>query len=681
MNFHTAMLAGENKTELVKVFVRGDASAVRSAVSRYSGKVLYSRSGISVAELPANKINQLASEQAVIRIESSANRNRPLSDTMLIQNNVIPVHSGASPLPQGYDGEGVVIGFIDTGIDFTHPDFLDTAGKSRVQFLWDQTKPLAANTPLPYNYGQEWTATQIDSGLAASHNDVAYGGHGTHVAGLGAGNGLATGNYKGVAPAADIIMVAVDFNSSSPTVIADAADYIYSKAALLGKPCVINASLGDYYGSHDGKDLQAQLISNMIDAQPGRSFVAAVGNGGTTKFHLGYDVTSDTSFTYFSGNSIYIAMYADTADLSNVSFALGTDKLLPSYSERGRLPFSNIDDNLGILSADTLYNGSNRLGIIQSYGDMVNGVYSMEFLISSDSAGYKWKLMTTGSGKFDCWTFDLYDGPLPSSSEMSDSIYYKAPDLEKTTVSSFQCLDNVISVGNYTNRKTYIDYNGNLFVNTSTDPGELHPTSSRGPTRDGRIKPEICAPGDMTLAAVPLSMVPGIVSGYPDALAQGGFHVRNGGSSHASPGVAGIAALYLQRDPNATALQIRSDIICSSRQDTFTGTMLPDNNWGYGKADAFEAMMGCLTTTVHETELGDFLVYPNPSTGTIHFQTGTKASQLRILNNLGQVVYAHEQVTETVALDLPDGIYFCSVVSEKGLSVTKKVVILQAAQH
>jgi subtilisin family serine protease len=683
MNFSLALQAKTQSSQEVKMFIKGEPSEVKRLLAQEGGTFYYSHGDISVASALPSSIGKICASKAVSRIEAYPQRISLLNDTMLINNNIIPVHDGTAPLAQAYDGTGIVMGFIDTGIDFTHPDFLDSAGKSRVKFLWDQNKPIAANTPMPYNYGQEWTNIQIDSGLAASHSDVPYSGHGTHVAGIGAGDGSATGNYKGAAPNADIIMVAMNFGSSSPTLIADAADYIFNKAQLLGKPCVINASLGDYYGSHDGLDLQAQIISNMIDAQPGRSFVAAAGNGGTTRFHLGYTVTADTNFTFFEGSSIYIPMYADTNDLKNVDFAIGADQTSPYYSFRGHIPFSDINDHLGVLKADTLYNGSNRIGIIQSYGDLNGGVYSMEFLITPDSAAYKWRLMCTGSGKFDCWTFDLFDGAITSSTEMDDSAYYKFPDFDKTIVSSFQCLDNVISVGNYTNRKTYIDYNNNLFVNTATNPGELHPTSSHGPTRDGRIKPDVCSPGDMTLAAIPLSMVPSIVSSYPDALAQGGYHVRNGGSSHSSPSVAGIAALYLQMDPSATAAEIKQDIICSAKNDAFTGALLPDNYWGYGKANAYGALVGCLSVgqEIHEEETA-FTVYPNPNNGeTMSISISTlnysAENKIMIYNALG------EEVLNLVAENgrynissLPSGAYFCCLFENGKRVGTKKIIIL-----
>lgn len=682
-NFDLAKRIESPSTELVHVFIQGTISEIKNVVEAHQGTFYYSSGNIAAAAIPTNELHYLLESNAVKRIEALPQKWKPLNDTMLVNSNVIPVHNGDAPLPQAFDGSGVVVGFIDTGIDFQHPDFKDAMGNSRIQFLWDQTQPVAANTPLPYGYGQEWDHTQIDAGAASAHSDVPYSGHGTHVAGVGVGNGLATGNYKGVAPGADIIMVAVDFNSSNSGIIADAVHYIYSKANLLGKPCVINASLGDYFGSHDGLDLQSQLIASEISAQPGRLFVAACGNGGTTPYHLGHTVNSDTSFSFFQGSSsIYIPVYGDTAQLRNIQFSIGADKISPAHQFRGNIPFSNVISHLGILHYDTLYNGSNRLGVIASYGDQVNGVYSLEFQIIPDSSAYLWRLMSTGSGKFDCWTFDLYDGPLPGISTMPDSAHCVLSDLNETIVSGFNCLDNVISVGNYTNRKTYLDYNNNLFVNTATNPGVLHPTSSRGPTRDGRIKPDICAPGDMTLAACVLSLVPGIISSYPDALAQGGFHVRDGGTSHAAPGVAGIGALYLQRYPNATPAQFKQDLLCSAKQDSFTGSALPNNQWGYGKANAFGTLTGCVITEIPAEELPDPTVFPNPVKNdqelVIRFATSQSNVELTVFDQLGQRVL-HRQIQgieARISLNLPAGIYSIRLCQKGKPDTIKKMVIL-----
>ena len=124
------------------------------------------------------------------------------------------------------------------------------------------TKPVAANTPTAFGYGQEWTNTEIDFGLC-THDDTPHFGHGTASSGIAAGNGLAIHKYAGAAPKADLVVVALDFTRVGFT-IADAVQYIVAKANVLNKPFVINASVGEYYGSHDGTDLEAKIIDGMV---------------------------------------------------------------------------------------------------------------------------------------------------------------------------------------------------------------------------------------------------------------------------------------------------------------------------------------------------------------------------------------------------------------------------------
>ncbi len=682
MNFALAQKALSPSTELIDVFVKGDINTIEQITNSVQGKIKYFSGTIAAIKIPASALSSYIANKNIQRIEAYPPHFKPMNDTMLLNNNVYPVHLGTTPLTQGYNGNGIVIGIIDTGIDFSHPDLRDSLGNTRIKYLWDQRLPLAANTPV-YGYGQEWDNVGIDGGLAAASTDIDWYGHGTHVTGVAAGNGLASGTYKGVAPKSDLVVVAFDFYSANPTLMTDAVDYIFNKANTLGKPCVINASLGDYYGSHDGLDLQAQLIKNMINAQPGRAFVAAAGNAGNVPFHLGYTVSADTNFTLFDSGAQDFVMYADTSDFNAVKFAIGVDQISPTHSKRGSTAFSTISSHLGVLVNDTIYNGGNRIGIVQSYGDTVSGVYSMEFNIIPDSLGYSWRLSTTGTGKFDLWNFGLMSSGLPPLATMPDSNFYKFPDLNQTIVSSFQCLDNVITVGNYTNRKSVLNYNSVMFVDSTRTPGQRHPNSSSGPTRDGRIKPDIAAPGDFIMSCTLLSTLPADAIMYPDAFDPGGFHVLGGGTSAASPGVAGIAALYLQKNPTATAMDVKNAITSCTTVDGYTG-VVPNNQYGYGKANAFTALTGCVTTTLNENEnSSSFIIYPNPSLSgnTIIIETQNisknEITELLIYNSVGQL-QTKEQIksSRTEIKQLPAGLYFCKLAQGRRIIATKKMIIL-----
>jgi len=683
MNLALALKNNLASKEIIDVFVKGDIETIQKITSSVSGKLKYFSGDIAAIKIPASALSVFASNPKIVRLEAFPPSLKPMSDTSLLNNNVIPVHLGTIPLTQAYNGNGVVMGIIDTGIDFSHPDLRDSSGNTRVKYLWDQAQPIASNTP-SYGYGQEWDNIGIDGGLAAAHNDIAWNGHGTLSSGIAAGNGLATGTYKGVAFKSDLVVVAYDFFTFNPTSMTDAVDYIYSKANLLGKPCVINASLGSYLGSHDGLDLEAQMIKSMITAQSGRAFVASAGNGGDQKFHLGYTVTSDTNFTLFqSGTGANIGIYSDTADFNNVSFAIGADKMTPTHSLRGITPFSDISTHLFVIKYDTIFNAGNRIGIIQTYGTLIGGTYSMEFNIISDSTGYAWRLITTGSGKIDVWDFTLMSSGLPSMATMPDSMYYKHPDLNQTICSGFQCLNEVLTVGNYTNRKSLLNYNSVMFVDPFRIPGKRHNNSSSGPTRDGRIKPEIIAPGDFTMSCSLLSNLPADAIAYPDYYDPGGYHTLGGGTSASSPSVAGIAALYFQKNPTASAMDVKNAITSCTTLDGFTGTV-PNNQYGYGKANAFNALTGCLITDIEENgNSNSIFIYPNPSANgtnvTIEISISTKNSRIQLLiyNSIGQLITSEQITGSSIELkELQSGIYFCKLVQDGRIIATEKMIIL-----
>jgi subtilisin family serine protease len=683
MNFGAALAAEDNQNQegSVSLLVKGNPDMIQSLVLGFGGEYRFAAGDIVSVSLKLKYIRQLASSPYVSRVEAKNpfSKLQPLHDSMLVNDRVLPVHAGMAPLAQAYTGKGVVIGIIDTGIDFTHPDFKDSTGKTRIKFLWDQTQT-SASSPPPYNYGSEYTASDIDNNLANAHLTTAagYGGHGTHVASEAAGNGLAINKYKGVAPEADIIFVAANFGMASVT---DAVNYIYNKAASMGKPCVINISLGDYYGSHDGKDLQSQAIKNLITAQNGRSLVAAAGNKGNEALHLGYTVSNtDTNFTWFA-NGAYIAMYADTNDFKNVKVAIGADKPGPNYSFRGRTSFSNITPHIGVLLYDTIWNGNKRICTLSSYGDLSNGVYSLEFQINPDSA-YRWRLMTTGSGRFDEWSSNVLFANLADTSLFPALKKYKQPDYYSNIVTSFQCLDEVITVGSYVNRNQFIDYDLVLIKDTNLIPGSLSDFSSHGPTRDGRVKPDITTPGSWVIG----SLVTSLFGSFSHTiLAQGGYHFISNGTSFASPNLAGVAALYFQLDPSAGWQEVKNAITNCARIDNFTTANIPNNLWGYGKADAFALMTGCATFVDinHTADSETLMIYPNPfnleATMEVFLKEKTNNALLTIYDIVGEKVRSvpinNAGKISIKRSGLSSGIYFCTLSDGGKIIAAKKLVI------
>lgn len=636
----------------------------------------------NISSISGNRlsIQQLSKHKDVIRIEYTQHHLQLMSDTAHIRNRIKNIKTGLSPLAQAYDGNGIIVGIIDSGTDFNHPDFKDVNGHSRIKYLWDMAKPSAANTPAPFGYGQEWNNTQIDLGQC-THDDLASYGHGTNSSGIAAGNGYSVNKYEGMAPKADIIVVAIDFSRPGFT-IADALQYIVTKAQIINKPLVVNASVGDYYGSHDGSDLETQIINNLISNIPGRALVAAGGNAGRLKFHVGYNVVNtDTNFTWIKNASSIITFseYADTNQIKNVAYSIGATS--PNLTDLGTTTFKPYNYALNTIKRDTIYRNSNRIGIVESVASINSyGVYELSILINADSLNYLWSIAHTGSGRIDSWNFDYVTTSLPSQFAYPKIIKYKIADTLQTIVSSFQCSDEVITVGNYIDRNKYIDVNGNLQTKSET-PGQLHESSSTGPTRNNRIKPDIAATGANIMAALPLSMLATYVISFPSIVAQGGYHRTAGGTSASSPVVAGLAALYFQRNPTATNQQLKQAIINCAYSDFYTGASLPSNRWGYGKLDGFATITcGEVFDNIKILNAKETIqVFPNPLTQETNLLfSNSENRKIKLYNSSGQIVMEDKCEGFNYTLkrhNLASGLYFV-LVEEKSESYKIKIVIL-----
>ena len=609
-------------------------------------------------------IKKLGKQNNILRIEYAKNRLKPMDDTSDVNNCINSIKAGLAPLNQSYDGSNIIVGIIDTGIDFSHPDFKDSNGKSRVKFLWDMTKAPAFNTPTNFGYGQEWTNSEIDLGIC-THNPTASFGHGTAVSGIAAGNGLAANIHAGVAPKADLIVVALDFYRNG-FVIADAVNYIVSKATLLNKPLVINASVGDYMGSHDGTNLESKMIDAMIKG-PGKCLVASAGNAGAIPFHVGYNLNGlDTNFTWIYSPSpiIYVSEYTDSTQIKNIKSTIGVNRKDAGFTDLGNIGYKAYNYAIGAIKRDTIKKGTSRIGIIESVASInSDGVYELNYCIRADSLNYLWRIEHTGYGRIDSWNFEFATGGLPTATQYPKITKYKIADTKQTMVSGFQCSNEVITVGTYTNRKTYLDVNNTL--QTITDNrGEIAASSSSGPTRDGRIKPDITASGSTILAPCVLSLLPNLITNAPTLVAKGGLHITSGGTSSASPIVAGFAALYLQKNPTATNQQIKDVIIKNATTDALVSLPVPNARWGYGKLCGFEAMkyLPIINTNIKINKAaGNIRIFPNPVEKFAHLLFENDDHKIiKLYNAVGQLLFSKEINQSEYLLnctDFSEGLY------------------------
>ena len=602
--------------EFIDLFIHGNAGAVESAVLAQGGLVKMSMARLVSVRLPIGKVRALAAHPAIVRFEWGGDRMSYLGDSMRVKARVNQVHAGLAPLPQAYDGTGVILGFIDDGLGIDHPDFRTANNTTRVLHYWDQGLS-GSGAPPEFGYGREWNKAQIDGGQLAS--DFNGSVHGSTVTGTGAGDGSANGKHKGVAPGADLIVVKYSSGSDFRARVADAVKYIFDRADAEGKPAVVNASLGTYSGSHDGLDASALFIDSLIAARRGRFLVCAGGNNGSQfPYHLRTQVDADTSFTWFTTNAngldfnvfpypnMFFELWADLDEFEDVQYAIGADRVTPSLQFRGRTAYYNLAQNLGTTIIEPLINTSgDTLGNVEFLALQRGDQVQMQVRIASpDSADYLWRFMTTGSGRFDIWSLTTATAtsnvigpalaaplglPFPTPAEYPAMAHYVQPDNLSHIVDSWACSPRTLTAANYWNQKEYQPCAG-AYINAPIEPYTISSGSSMGPTRDDRYKPDIAAPGDVTMAAAPMAIISNWSSTNADKMDELCMHVRNGGTSMASPVVAGVVALYLQKCPNADWQQVRNALINSTWGDALTGT-LPNNSFGYGRVHAFDALV------------------------------------------------------------------------------------------
>lgn len=586
----------------VEVFLKvSDAEHAAAAIAEAGGDVHTKAGNILTASLPSQAIETIADDPTIIYIEAA----KPVkisNDVATEETGLTEVHLGTD-LPEGFSGSGIIVGIVDTGIDYRHPDFADENGDSRVLAIWDQSKSGTNGGPseISNTYGMECDRDDILEGTC-SLGDV--DGHGTHVAGIAAGS---DDTYTGAAPEANIIAVKYDArldlesgyaNTIFSTKICDAVAYVFTKAAQYGMPAVVNMSLGTHIGAHDGKSLFEECLSELTAGAAGRAIVAAAGNeysgdwdytGIHTGFNLmaGKEMASNFVIRNPSSDGVYyIDLWGGEASHVSVGIALRTNSnagefsgfTAPGSTESGSFLEGRINYLINATDTDSALNGKQHVGV--------------RILVDptlSDIGNYDFDLVVKGSGSFDAWLFP--DKPARTvqftsvSGEKENGWIYVSGDRENS-IAIPATSPNVIAVGGYAT-KTKWTVDSLTWVFNGQQLGELLNFSSSGPTSDPEYtgqKPELVAPGGM-IASTKSS----IAQVGSQVVTDDGEHYLQSGTSMASPSVSGTIALMFQSNPNFTHEDVRRFLIQSAYVDNFVASA-PDKRWGYGKLDAVKAM-------------------------------------------------------------------------------------------
>lgn len=425
------------------------------------------------------------------------------------------IDSAQAP-PFSLRGEGVLIGVVDSGIDYENAAFRNNDGSTRIVSLWDQT--IQGRPPEGYASGTEYTREEIDRALSEPVPEARFrvvpsrdtSGHGTAVAGIAAGNGAgsAGGQYRGTAPESELIIVKLGAPRTEgfprTTELMQGVDYVIRKALELKKPVAVNISFGNTYGSHDGTSLLERFLDDISDSWKNVICVGS-GNEGTSAGHAAGTIRSEEEETVqFAVQSMEPALniqiwksYVDEIDISIVS---------PSGMRTG--PFQEI------LGPQRFIMGGTELLIY--YGEPKPYSVKQEIYLSFIPRGSYvesgvWRIILTPrrivDGRYQMW--------LPAQAALNTGTAFLLPSSSSTlTIPSTASL--VVTVAAYDARTfSYADFSG------------------RGPASGyegtGVPKPDLAAPGVAVTAPVP-----------------GGSYREFSGTSFATPFVTGSAALLME---------------------------------------------------------------------------------------------------------------------------------------
>lgn len=596
----------------------------------------------STAQLTPDQVRLLAEEDAVEYLAPSS--------INFLQLDVSNPDIGASLVRSGflnsipYRGEGAIVLVYDTGIDWKHPDFRkEDTSQTRLLCVWDQTLTPQGNerSPEGFNYGVEYTAADIHDELDGTPTGFVreqdYNGHGTHVLSIAAGNGRASdGKFVGIAPEADLIVVKGGESSFDEAKMIDCLTYAKQKAQHYGKPIVVNWSIGGQYGAHDGTRPYEVAVDSFSGA--GRVVCIAAGNDANFPIHTSGFLSKNSSAEF----TLVQPPYIPSSDSLHHYFdfmiwfqgdvtATGPNALKATVeSPSGIVLTCQKDQN------EVAQDSTDGKIYLSNYSAVENNHRCIELYVQYTTVAPPrpgtWKLTVTTSQTsaiaYDAWiTIRAGARDIPYLSLVNG-------DNEKT-VSMPGTSRNAITVGSYVTKWQWPAFDGSTYSYDVTEnrTGNISLFSGRGPTRDGRLKPDLTAPGEGITAALSSSKNKAEVGAQ---LYLDWNYKIDRGTSQATPHITGAAAVLLGINPTLTAQDIRSLLTISARSDGYA-TGLPNAIWGYGKLDLLNAAAHCIGGTA-ASATRFFLSYNAQTNGGTEILTGNKKIALRFTPSVTSTV-------------------------------------------
>ena len=555
----------------------GDEEAIRA---QFPGRSMtFLQEGYLITELTGKELERLASLPQVIYIEMpkslyyQVDNGKRVSCVNSLQRPAggagVPGAGAIGTQPAGetaagaedLTGQGVLVAILDSGIDYSHPDFRNENGSTRIAWLWDQTlaprEERGERPPEGFHNGVEYSEAVINEALAAPGETERYeicpsrdlSGHGTHVAGIAAGNGRASGGqYRGVSYGSQLLIVklgnAKEQGFPRTTQLMTGITYCLRKAAQMGLPVVMNISIGNNYGSHAGDSLLETYI-DQVGSQWKCNIVIGMGNEGDANTHTAGDFRSTGEVELAVGayeTGLNVQLWKRYVDQVEIELVVSGGRILGRVAKPGTYVFSWEDTDIyvyfGIPRPYSIYQEI-YFDFIPRRGYVEGGIFLFRF--------FPRRIV---SGIFDLW--------LPAGGILNRQTGFTYP-VPETTLTIPATASRAISVGAYDSRTR-----------------EYAPFSGRGFTWEtDQIKPDLVAPGVDVISCEP----------------RGDYGARSG-TSMAAPFVTGSAALLMEwgiargNDPYLYGEKMKAAMISGARNlpgaGGAGGTPRPSEKIGWG---------------------------------------------------------------------------------------------------
>lgn len=528
---------GENNNVQLVVLYRGNAEQTRIFIEGLGGKFQDLGYNFGIIDIPIDKLDELSVSNTIQYIE--------LPKNLYEQDKESNRASCILELPPNFklSGQGILIGFVDSGIDYTHPAFMDNTGNTRIEYIYD----LSTGGNI---YNKEMINNAIKSNNPYSIiPSIDNTGHGTHVSGIAAAGGNINEQYKGAAPNAAIAMVkaarGVTILSSQ---IMQGIKFLLDKSKELNMPLVINISLSTNDGAHNGSSLLEQYIRTIANLER-VVIVIAAGNEGDAGHHVGGELnkTQRRIFNIASDEkSVVMNLYKSI--LPNISINI----ISPTGQSSGSIIIQEgyIQGAIGKDRYDVYIAGAkpfelnSEIKIILSARSeyLVQGVWTLEINVLNEY-----------EGKYSIW--------LPVLEGLNPGTRFLEPN-QFNTLGIPATVDNIIAVGSY-------NYRTNNLSSFSGRGEQIWQIA---------VRPDLVAPGEEIAGPVP----------------NGGYDNKTG-TSMATPQVSGICALMMEwgiikgNDPYLFGQRLKYYLVRGARRRRSDVTY-PDPLWGYGEVCVFNSL-------------------------------------------------------------------------------------------